>query len=490
MDIRGVASLKLRFPLFFLPFAFCLSGFSSLASSKEENTSPLSISVTFTSTPEYQAQCEEFTANVATYIKNEKRFPITTKDLSTLTLYIRCADSKVTGRIMMETDGEPLEVANYMTKLTDVRLLKITVTAQIFWTKVTEKLPWSGEIINLKEVTNPNTLVPFSDKFPLKARGTTLIQQYLSVPPTDCQPVEIGDVTSDESGNVATFHSEYTGLLRDIRGGTAKVEVYSKDDPTGSGKRYFLHIMEPGKIPKSLAQIAKYCRAHPEEAASANLADMMASVFGKDAVEVTSVQQRFGLALMTLKASNGASSKFIAAGYLHNRVLFGQTFMMDAFGIRHIYTKPYSNINIVQPDPPEITDGELFASLRYKSQRVTFSLGTGLILEKINIPYLFVNNPDVSDETRADTRHSSARFGLMFGANYLGERTNYGLRLPIAQSQGALYANFHTYYAYRMSKTWIIGGDLILLSSKAKQPLAPTAMLAGVGGFLGIEIGR
>lgn len=482
--------MKLRFTLHFFAIVISLCSFSSPASSKEENTTPLTISVVLTSTPEYQTQCEEFTSNVATYVKNEKRFPIAAKELSNLTLHIRCADAKVAGRIMMETDSDPLEVASYTTKLTDVKLLKITVTAQIFWTKVTEKLPWSGEVVNIKEVTNPSPFTPNADKMPLKARGTTTVQQNLPVPPRDCQPVELGDVTSDDSGNVAVFRSEFTGLLREIRGGTAKFEVYSKNDPTGSSKRYFLNLIEPAKVSKSLAQIAKYCRLHPEEAASATLADMMANVFGKDAVEVTSVQQRFGLTLMTLKGGNGASSKFIAAGYLHNRVLLGQSFMLDAFGIRHVYSKPYSNIDINQTDPPEVSVGELFTNLRYKRNRMTFALGGGLILEKINIPYLFAPDPDLPDLKRADVRHSSARFGMMLGGNYIGERTNFGIRLPIAQSQGKVYANFHTYFAYRISKTWLTGGDFILLSSKAKEPLAPTVTLIGLGGFLGIEIGR
>ena len=394
----------------------------------------------------------------------------------------------------METDGDPLTVSSYVTKLTDQRLLKISVTAQIFWTKVTEKLPWSGEILSLKSVSNPNTLIPNAAKMPLKARGNVTIQQNLPVPATDCQPVELGDVTrasQEGADEIAEFHQEYTGLLREVHGGSAKVEVYSKNDPSESSKRFFLRITDPAQVSKSLAQIAKYCRAHPEEAASASLSDLMANVFGKDAVEVNSVQQRFGLALATLRGGNGTASKFLAAGYLHNRVLFGQSFMLDAFGIRHVYTKPYTNIDSIdRPDPPEVTDGELFASVRYKGNRVTFSLGGGLILEKINIPYLVPISPDQPDTTRLDVRRSSARFGGLLGLNYFNERTDIGLRVPVAQSQGEIFVDFHTYYSYRISKTWLMGSDLFVISSKSKEHVAPTATLIGLGGFLGIQIGR
>lgn len=480
--------MNFKDPAFRLSLIIMLFGFSVRGLSKDGDSTPLVAFIEFRSTSELKPFCESFRNNLVAIIKNEKRFSPVSSGPGKIHLLIRCVSGKLTGQLFVNEDEEELLAASYSAQIADTQLYKQVSTASDFWLKVLAQLPWTAEIFSLESASAASNAPTNTGNLKLRAKGQAAIGLSSNGVVGDCQVIEVGEVVKGKTEGTVEFQPTFTGILRGVETTLSRFEIYSKEDDVDSEKLYVLRPAAPGTQPKGMSEIIKYCRSHPNT--PTKVQDLFSNVFGKDAIEVNNVQQRYGLAIATLKGGNGTNVKFMAAGYIHNRLLFGQVLMIDGFGIRSVYTKPYSGFPSNEPvDPPEATVGELFINARGRYHKIKMNLGVGLILEKMNVPYVAVEETATSTASHG-VRFSSARGAIMLGANYGGERFSYSLRVPIAQTNRKLYVNFHNYITYRVSSTWLTGIDAMVISSNAKIPDAPNATIYALGGFVGIEIGR
>ena len=455
---------------------------------KEENVSVRRLLIQLKSTADAREECKSLGENVMSVIENEGRFLPRKKGASDFLLRIVCSEGKA-GLVFFyspEADSQ-LQVASYWTSVPELETLAEESFASELWSKLRDQLPWNGEVIGLKSTITPADYDENSGGLYPRAKGfVTIGLNYNSLLGT-CIPLEVGVLSESSQKKKAEFTPLFLGILRTIDLKRSKMEIYTEEDKIPLDKFYVTRLGDPGALPDGAQEVLKYCHNHPNFDEPKKLTDIFSNVFGKDAVEVNSVLQRFGASVLSLRGGNGSISQPMLGAYIHNRLLFGQFYMVDAFGMRFLYSGKY------KPDKggaymtkPESTIGELFVGGRARYQRLNLFLGTGLILEKSNIPY------DLPQDAGGGTnnRMSSARFGVMLGGSYGFNRLKCAFRLPVAQSQGRRYIDFHNYCTYRLSSTWLAGGDLLYVNAQAKERYAPPVQIFAAGGFLGIELGR
>jgi hypothetical protein len=432
--------------------------------------------------------CNSFRDLLIGVIEAERRFIPQKKGSSDFIFRITCAEKKVGGVFFIARNLKtPLVVASYWTTIPDIEAITVESFAKEFWSKVRDRLPWSAEVIGLTKSAVPADYGENSGGLYPRGKGVVTFGINANSLIGSCVPVEVGVLKPVKGQANAEFLLQYPAVIKQVDLDQSKIEIYTKEDSIPLDELYVMRLGDPSSLPDGFAEVLKYCHAHPNAGEPKKITELFAEVFGKDPIEVNNVLQRYGASIFSLRASNGSWSQPMVGGYIHNRLLFGDFFLVDGFGIRHIYSKPYHPRKGGAYDtPPESTTGELFVGGRARIRRFNFFVGTGLILEKNNVPYDF----PLDQGGYSNNRMSSARFGLMVGGSYAFRRLNCAFRLPIAQTQGRVYVDFHNYCSYRLSSTWLAGADVLMIRSEAKEKYAPSINMYALGGFLGVEVGR
>lgn len=476
----------LSYPL--LGLFVAVTPFASVSHAKDDVVPSRRLLIQLKATAETKEDCSALRDNVLTIIENEGRFLPRKKGASEFVLRIVCTEGRAGGVFFYSPeDNTQLQVASYWTSVLDGANLTEESFASSFWLKLRDQLPWNGEVVGLKAAITPADYGENSGGLYPKAKGfVTIGLNYNSLLGT-CIPLEVGVISESSRKKKAEFTPLFLGVLRSIDLKKSKLEIYTTEEQIDLDQFYVARLGDPGSLPDGAQEVLKYCHNHPNFDEPKKLTDIFSNIFGKDAVEVNNVLQRYGASIFSVRGGNGSVSEPMIGGYIHNRLLFGQFYMVDAFGMRFLYSDKFRpEKNGAYRTKPESTIGELFVGGRARYRRLNFFLGTGLILEKSNIPY---DMPPGSGFA-TNNRMSSARFGVMLGGSYVFNRLNCAFRLPIAQTQGRRYVDIHNYCTYRLSSTWLAGGDLLYVNAEAKERFAPPVQIFAAGAFLGIELGR
>jgi hypothetical protein len=471
-------------------FLLALASASLPAQAKAAKADGLKLLISVKSTDDQKENCEAVRSNLLTLIKDHGRFLPRTSGNAAFLFEVRCSSGNLGGRFMVSNaGGNPALVAAHSLNISEPKLMRSTAAVSDLWIRILDKLPWSGEVLKLSKASPPADRPPIAGNVELKAKGIVSLGLNTNNLLGPCIPLDVGSVTPKADGTAADFKFEFPGLLREVEGSQSKFEIYTLNEKVDFLKTYVVRLGDPTKQPKGMIEAMKYCQSKPNAAAPTKVADLMSEVFGSDFVEVNNIKQRYGGALATVRATNGASSRMLGVTYIHNRLLFGGNFMIDAVGSRSLYTKQWTYSGATALTPPEFTNAEVALAVLGRIGKFSGFLGPALTIDKINVPYE-VKNPDGSSGGTAQ-RISIARGGFVLGTSAeFGDRFEYALRLPITRRNGSSYIDFHNILAYRLSATWTTGLDLFFINTGAKLPTEPNANITMLGAFIGVEIGK
>ena len=464
---------------------------TSTAFARVPKTEGTKLIISVKSTENQKEDCEVVRSSLFTLIKNQLRFVPRVSGPAAFLLEVRCTAGNLAGRFFM-TNGKDsaVNIAAHDLALSDQKTMKSPTTVAELWAKIQDKLPWSGEILTLSNAEPPADRPRIDGNVELHAKGIVSMGLNSNNLLGACIPLEIGTITALPDGNGVTFKNEYPGLLREVDSFQSRLEIYTLNERIELQKIYVVRPGDPAKQPKGMGAAVKYCQSKPNAAAPTKVADLMSEVFGKDFVEVNNIKQRYGAAFTAIRGTNGATANTLAAAYIHNRLLFGGNFMIDAFALRSIYSKPWNFATLTELNPPEVTAAEVFVTTSARVGRFSGFIGLGLTIDKTNLPYNQVST-DGSGASYPNQRAAFVRGGGIIGTNTdLSSRFEYALRIPVSQRNGSVYIDIHNMLSYRLSATWTTGADLMIINTSAKEPGAPSATVSSLGAFLGVEVGK
>jgi hypothetical protein len=450
----------------------------------------MKILISVKTTDEQKENCEAVRSNILTLIKDHGRFLPRTSGSAPFIFEARCSAGTLTGRFLVTNGGaNPVQVAAHALNISEPKLMRSTAAVSDLWIRILDKLPWSGEVLKLTKAAPPADRPPVAGNVELKAKGIVSLGLNTNNLLGPCIPLDVGSAVPKADGSVAEFKFEFPGLLREVEGNQSKFEIYTLNEKVDFLKTYVVRLGDPTKQPKGMVEAMKYCQSKPNATAPTKVADLMSEVFGSDFIEVNNIKQRYGGAIATVRATNGASASTMGVTYIHNRLLFGGNFMIDAVGSRSLYAKSWNYSDSANLTPPEFTNAEVALGILGRIGKFSGFLGPALTIDKINAPYE-VKNPDGSSGGTTQ-RVAVARGGFVLGTSAeFGERFEYALRLPISRRDGSSYIDFHNMLAYRLSATWTAGADLFVINTGPKFPKEPNATITMLGAFLGVEIGK
>ena len=464
---------------------------TSTAFARVPKTEGTKLIISVKSTEDQKEDCEVVRSSLFALIKKQLRFVPRVTGPAAFSLEVRCSAGNLAGRFFM-TNGKDsaVNIAVYDLALSDQKTMKSPSTVAELWAKIVEKLPWSGEILTLNKAEPPADRPRIEGNADLRAKGIVSMGLNSNSLLGACIPLEIGSITTLPDGSGVTFKTEYPGLLREVDSFQSRLEIYALSEKINLQKNYVVRLGDPAKQPKGWDAVVKYCQNKPNAAAPTKVADLMSEVFGRDFIEVNNIKQRYGAAFTVIRGTNGAAANTLAAVYIHNRLLFGGNFMIDALALRTVYSKPWNFVTLTELTPPEVTAAEVFMTSSVRFGRFSGFIGLGVTIDKTNLPYN-QGSPDGSGTSYSNQRAAFVRGGGIIGTNTdLSSRFEYALRVPVSQRNGSVYIDVHNMLSYRLSATWTTGADLMVIKTSAKEPGAPSAAVTALGMFLGVEVGK
>ena len=218
-------------------------------------------------------------------------------------------------------------------------------------------------------------------------------------------------------------------------------------------------------------------------------------------IEIKGIRQLMGLSVYRAAAQNGSATATGAALRISNTVNISKYFILDAQGLKDIYSGPYRQS--VQEDEalPQVASGNIFFSLSVPIRDFYIYAGFGGMFDKINMPYIGTEKlkeieiqraQGVDPGTKPDV--GSAIKSRLRGAGLLAlsgqvSAFEFSFQLNGSSVRARQYVGVCLDVNYRFTPTWIGGIGLSQYTFSKGDDREPAVQLQAMGAHLGFLLG-
>lgn len=353
-------------------------------------------------------------------------------------------------------------------------------------------LTWDGEIHTDRPMKKRKKIM----------QATATVGSFNSQLVGNCLPLQLLGMTRITDGR-PIFAPLGQGMIRKLGDFSSEVELYIPKRSFSKTKKYDGHLLwraiPDEKVGKTLMTHIAACRKEqPNDQNSAYVGN--SSGLGRDLdsnprefIEIRSIDQKFGIQLLNIKGTNDVAASNVIAVAFANEVHIGDYLGFEMRGLKDVKSSPYDQDLQSSAVSPFITVASGIGSVMLPFESVSIALGTGMVMDKVNLPYVGQDQAALSQTgglpesvpVRPNKSHIVGQLGL--SGNFQPILADLKIMVSPQAEKAMISTNLEL--NYQLTKTWLMGMDITSSSFKEAANEPGINMLA-FGIHMGFRVGQ